>query len=408
MYLRFCLYTILRNQQFYAPFLLLALRDADLSFTRIGALYMVRSITVNLLEVPSGAVADRWGRRRTLALSMLAYCVSFLLLGLGAGFWTFAAAMVLYGVGEAFRSGTHKSMIYQWLALQGRKKEKVSFYGSVRSWGKIGAGVNVVAAGLLAAWTGAYTAVFLAAIVPYLLNALNVFTYPHELEGPAKRKGPSSYGEFLRKLWTTLRAPRMRSLLLRSVAFEGLFATTKDYVQPMIRTLLPAAVVLAWVAEDQRATVAVTAFYVVGYVLSSVASRRAGRLADRLASPRAAELFFWGANLLVFGGIGAALVFDSLAGVVAAFLLLLALQNLWKPINSAAFADEGSEEALTTVLSVQSQAKSLFAAALAPVLGLAIDYGFAGELYPVALLGLGLSTLVLGVTLRRRPPPETH
>jgi len=402
MYLRFCLYTVLRNQQFYAPFILLALRQTGLTYTEIGGLYAIRSLTVNALEVPSGAMADSWGRRSTLALSMLAYCVSFLLLGLGAGFWPFAVAMVLFGVGEAFRTGTHKAMLYQWLQLEGRSDEKVTFYGRVRSWGKLGAALNVVLAGGLAAATGRYSVVFVAAIVPYALNALNVFLYPAALEGPAKRRARGELRAVVRNLWRSLRTPELRKLLVRSVTYDGLFKTTKDYVQPMIQALLPATALVAWMSAEQRTALALPAFYLGAHLLSSVAARRAGHMARWFGSPRRGEMFFWGANLVLFAGLGVSLLLSSLAGVVVCFLFVFGLQSAWKPINTAAVADAGDDDALATLLSVLSQAKSLFAAALAPLLGLAVDHLAGGGLYPVPVVGVVLALVVLGVTARRR------
>ena len=79
---RFSLYGFLKNQRYFEPFLLLALRSLDLSFFVIGLLIAFREVTLNLLEIPSGAVADLWGRRRAMKLSFSAYILSFLLFGM--------------------------------------------------------------------------------------------------------------------------------------------------------------------------------------------------------------------------------------------------------------------------------------------------------------------------------------
>ena len=79
---RFCLYGFLKNQRYFEPFLILILLDRGLSFTVIGALVAVREVTTNLLEVLSGALADTWGRRRSMVASFAAYVASFLLFAL--------------------------------------------------------------------------------------------------------------------------------------------------------------------------------------------------------------------------------------------------------------------------------------------------------------------------------------
>ena len=148
MLFRFSLYGFLKNQQYYDPFLILAFRAKGLSFTEIGLLIGFRELCVNLMEIPTGAVADVAGRRRSMILSHLAYIGAFLIFGLCSQVWTLLAAMFCFSVGEAFRTGTHKAMIFSWLRLQGREKERTKVYGYTRSWSKIGSAVSVILAGI--------------------------------------------------------------------------------------------------------------------------------------------------------------------------------------------------------------------------------------------------------------------
>ena len=37
--------------------------------------------------------------------------------------------MLLFALGEAFRSGVHKAMIFEYLRLQGWEEQKVRYYG---------------------------------------------------------------------------------------------------------------------------------------------------------------------------------------------------------------------------------------------------------------------------------------
>ena len=65
---RFSLYGFLKNQQYYAPFIILAFREKGLSFFAIGLLVGFRELCVNIMEVPTGAIADLYGRRRSMIL----------------------------------------------------------------------------------------------------------------------------------------------------------------------------------------------------------------------------------------------------------------------------------------------------------------------------------------------------
>ena len=144
MLFRFSLYGFLKNQRYFEPFLVLALLEKGLGFFEIGLLIGFRELTVNVLEIPSGAVADVWGRRRSMIVSFSAYIVSFLALGWGTHLGFLFLAMFFFAIGDAFRTGTHKAMIFQWLRLEGRLDERTRVYGFTRSWSKLGSAVSVL------------------------------------------------------------------------------------------------------------------------------------------------------------------------------------------------------------------------------------------------------------------------
>ncbi|MEE9435982.1 MAG: hypothetical protein V3V37_04805, partial [Candidatus Adiutricales bacterium] len=69
---RFSLYGFLKNQQYYDPFIVLVFLEKGLSFFMIGLLIGFREICINIMEIPSGAMADMFGRRRSMILAFSA------------------------------------------------------------------------------------------------------------------------------------------------------------------------------------------------------------------------------------------------------------------------------------------------------------------------------------------------
>ena len=124
MLFRFSLYGFLKNQRYYDPFLYLVFIEKGLSYFEIGILIGFREICTNLFEIPSGAVADLYGRRRAMIFSFCAYIVSFAIFAESTSLFLLFAAMFFFGLGDAFRSGTHKAIIFDWLRQQGRSDEK--------------------------------------------------------------------------------------------------------------------------------------------------------------------------------------------------------------------------------------------------------------------------------------------
>jgi len=413
MLFRFCLYGFLKNQQYYDPFLILAFRQKGLSFGMIGALIGFRAICINLMEVPTGAVADVMGRRRSMITSFLAYIGSFTIFGLCDQLWALFAAMLLFSIGEAFRTGTHKAMIFDWLARQDRLAERTAVYGRTRSWSKLGSAASVIIAAGLVFSTRQYSLVFLFCIIPYMVNIINFLGYPAYLDGPRQDadKPAGVLSTLFAAISQSFRHRRLRRLLVESMGYEGLFQTSRDYVQPVIQAAclsLPLMLFLGdrfGLDQRQRVAIGVGAVYFALHLLSSLASRGAGGFAGKFGGEDRSARVLWILNLAVF----ALMLTGILAGVspltIAAFVLLAICQNFWRPILVGRVASHADSAQTATVLSIESQAKSLFIAIIAPLLGWTVDlvtvYHHDLRFLPIAALGILISTAML-LTGRRR------
>lgn len=412
MLFRFSLYGFLKNQQYYDPVLILAFRQKGLSFAMIGALIGFRAISINLMEIPAGAVADVMGRRRSMIASFLAYIASFAVFGLCDPAWTLFAAMFLFSIGEAFRTGTHKAMIFQWLEREGRLAEKTAVYGHTRAWSQLGSAASVVIATILVFSTEQYSAVFLFCIIPYVLGIVNFLGYPSCLDGsPANVAGP---GGILRMMVSSvsqgLGNRSLRGLLLESMGYDGLYGSTKDYVQPIIKAAclsLPVMVALGQqfsLEERQRVAIGVGVVYFTLYLLSSVASGSAGRFAAWLGGDERTARVIWATTLGLFVVMASGIAAGITAVTVVTFVLLAVFHNLWRPVLVSRVASHADPAQTATILSIDSQASSLFLAAMAPLLGWSVDwfasYGDQFRFLPVA--GLGIFVAGLMVLNRRR------
>jgi MFS family permease len=402
---RFSLYGFLKNQRYFEPFLVLAFLDKGASFFLIGLLIGSRELWVNLLEVPSGVVADLYGRRRAMMLSFLAYIVSFVILGLADGAPALFLAMALYAVGDAFRTGTHKAMIFAWLRREGRTDERTRVYGYTRSWSKLGSALSGLIGAALVLLGGSYVWVFWLSIPPYLLGLVNFLGYPRWLDGGSRE--PRAAREAARTLWRVARDSLglrpLRRLMAESMGFEGCFQASKGYLQPLLQTAA-----LAWVGglalgdglePARQAALLVGPVYLVLHILSAWASRQAHWLVARAGGEEQAARVSWWLAAGLYALLVPALALELYALAIGAFLLLHVVQNLWRPVLISRIDAHGSERFGATVLSIENQAKSLATMALAPALGLAVDAaaagGLGGELWPVGLLGAALAMAFL-------------
>ncbi len=394
---RFSLYGFLKNQQYYEPFLVLAFLEKGLSFFQIGLLISFRQICVNLMEIPSGAIADLYGRRRAMMLSFTAYIVSFAVFGGSNMLWQLFAAMFFFAIGEAFRTGTHKAMIFTYLRMQGRIDEKTRVYGYTRSWAKIGSAVSVVLAALFVIASSNYTSIFYFSIIPYVAGLINFAGYPKELDGRAEGsvsvRGVARH--LLESLGISFKRRSLRRLMLESMGFTGFFKASKDYLQPILKSAalaLPAGLMLN---EIQRSAVLVGGVYFVLHMASAYASRNSHRICEYAGDEEKAARFLWGADFLLYAALLPLLYLRLYSLAIAGFILLYLMQNFWHPILISRFEEHASETRGATVLSIENQAQSVSIMIMAPLLGLAVDYlrraDYGGEFWPVGAAGAAIA-----------------
>ncbi|MCP3963197.1 MAG: MFS transporter, partial [bacterium] len=399
---RFCLYGFLKNQKYYEPFLILAFLEKGLSFFDIGLLIAFREVAINFWELPSGAVADLSGRRRAMIFSFASYLVSFVIFALSAEVWMLFVAMGFFALGEAFRSGTHKAMIFDWLMLEGRADEKAKVYGTTRSWSQLGSAVSVLIAAVIVIVEGSYTWIFWYSMVPYAAGLINFFGYPAELDGgrnerPSPRAVVRHLARALRQCWRT---PPLRRLLVESTLHKGTYKTVKDYLQPLLQQsalLLPFLLALD---DAGRAAVLVGAVYFGLYLLSALATRTAHRVRDAAGGAARATRRVWLVNGLAYLALTAALFAGWNAAAIALFVLLALLLNVWLPIYLERIDDASDREIGATLLSVDAQSVSVYVMLIAPALGWAVD---AVGLWPVGVVGALAAAIVL---VQPRPAPH--
>ena len=87
------------------PIVVLFYQDNGMGMHEIFQLKAIYSIAIVVMEIPSGWMADVWGRKKTLILGSILGSAGFLMYSFSFGFWTFAIAEVILGIGYSFVSG---------------------------------------------------------------------------------------------------------------------------------------------------------------------------------------------------------------------------------------------------------------------------------------------------------------
>ena len=121
------------NARFYYPVFAIYFLEHGLTWEQFGILNGIWAITIILLEVPSGSLADTLGRKSLLVLAGICMALEMLALlfapmdGSTWVFSLFAINRIISGVAEAAASGADEALAYDSLKEAGMEKE----------WGKV-------------------------------------------------------------------------------------------------------------------------------------------------------------------------------------------------------------------------------------------------------------------------------
>ncbi|MCX7026448.1 MAG: MFS transporter [Spirochaetes bacterium] len=144
-------FSFLKSLNFFGavavPFYLYRIK---LDYGRMFILEAVFSAAMMILEVPTGIVADRWGRKISLAWGSVFLALGFLVFGIFRNFWVLVGAEVLCALGMTLVSGADKSLLYETIKAGEAGEEPTTIFARYEAAGTAGMFVAFPAGSLFA------------------------------------------------------------------------------------------------------------------------------------------------------------------------------------------------------------------------------------------------------------------
>lgn len=368
------LYRFLMDFQLWLPIWVLYLRDEKgFSLTQINLLDTPFFLLIVLAEVPTGAIADRFGRRTSLMLGAAFFAVAVFVFGIADNFVVIMISYVSWGLAVTLQSGADVALLYDSLKEDGRERQFQRI--NSRLWA-LRATASVL--GLLIGAPLAAAMSFQAVIIgSAAIGGLAVPVALWMREPPHRATKHEAYFDTLfmgiRDMW---RAPALRYVVMFSgVVALGAFAPHL-FEQPFLAEKGIAVEAFGfWQAPIRAAGI-------VGALGTGWWLTRLGERGAFLSLP-----LMIGAGCLLLATVDSTWIFG-------AFVLLGIVHGMHSPALANYVNHRIPSERRATMLSVQSVAASIFLA-MQPVGGLVADtYGLRA-----AFLTYGLLTLILGLGL---------
>ncbi|MEA2105677.1 MAG: MFS transporter [Bacteroidota bacterium] len=134
----------------FMPIVVLFYEDNGLAMRHVFLLQAIYSVSIIILEIPSGYFADALGRKSTLVIGTIMGFLGFLTYSFSYGFVGFLVAEIILGIGQSLISGADSAMLYDTLQETGKKEQYIKFEGRMISIGNFAEAIAGVLGGLLA------------------------------------------------------------------------------------------------------------------------------------------------------------------------------------------------------------------------------------------------------------------
>ena len=347
------LYSTFAELLILGPILVLFLIAKGLSFTEIMVLQSISAIAVVLFEVPTGAVADKIGRKESLLLGSLLWAVSLGIYVVGNSFPMFMLAEVIFSLGATFKSGADNALMYDSLKAVGREKEFQRIEGKARSFALYAQAIGSIIAGFV------YE---VNVNLPFLISALFMvvtiiislrFKEP-PIEGKVGKYGINYIDQIKQSGKFILSHEKIKAIIIFTMMFFIFYRTAFFYYQPYMEAV----------------QIPVRYFGIIFFIFNITAAFASKRSHWIMEKTKPRTLTFMALLMIIsFVLLGAVKMWFG----VFAILFQQIARGIYRPVTTKYLNKHIPSDKRATVLSFQSLACNMSVAIVFPLMGILKD-----------------------------------
>ena len=364
-------------------------------------------VAVFLFEVPTGVVADVYGRRLSLVLGALLVGAAFLVEGLVPLFWAVLFAQVLFGIGATFRSGAWPAWIADELGNEGVGRVYLRGSQASRVGAIVGIGVGVaVSSGYLNLPVSDLAApLVLAGLVTLLLGLLMAAAMPEDGFRPVPRVERESWRTMVDVGVRGARLARRRPEFLAVLSIALFYGASSEPFDRFWELQVLEVTGFALPAQDVLGPTAWWGIVSVATLLLGIgAVEIVARIID-VDAPRVAVRALAATNALAAACLVAFALSGNFAAALCAYLLYKVVRSVGGPIMTTWTNQQLEPDVRATGFSMSAQVDAFGQVASGPLMGLvATSAGLRVALMSTAaLLAPPQAVLTRFAFLRRKP-----
>lgn len=232
----FYIYSLFDELLIIGPIMVIYLFFKGFSFSEIMLLQSISAIAIVIFEVPTGAIADKVGRKFSIGLSKLMWILSLVIYILGTSFIDVAIAEIVFSIGITLKSGADSALLYDSLKALGREEEFTKIQGRARSNIYITQGIGAIVASFIYSINEYLPMIF---SIGFMVIAFIVVLF---FEEPPIENKKGKYGE---KYFTQIKEsgkyvlyhPKIKSIAIFAMIFFAFMRAGFWFYQPYMESV---------------------------------------------------------------------------------------------------------------------------------------------------------------------------
>lgn len=231
----------------YMPIIYLFYNENGFAVSELFLLHAIYSAIIAFFEVPSGYIADMWGRKKAIVLGSFCGALGFAAYSVSYGLGGFIIAEVFLGIGQSLISGADSAMLYDTLLERREEKKYLKTEGRMAAIGNLSESLAGIVVSLVV-FSTYRTYYFLQTGLAVFAWLTALFLIEPQVHGKKMKSGIKEILYILNHSLRTNTALRDFILLAALIGFASL--STAWFAQPIFKAVqLPANWYgYAWVA----------------------------------------------------------------------------------------------------------------------------------------------------------------
>ena len=220
------IYNFLLQMNITSAIWVLYLAFKGMSLVEIGLLEAIYHITGLLFELPTGAIADLYGKKFSVVVGRIISVISCVLMITANSFLAFAIAFILSAAAMNLNSGASEALVYDSLKELGQEDKYKKIWGNIAFCMSIAQGLAVLLGGILADVRFLYAYIFGTIIQIGALIASFSFKEPSSNKDKEEKQG----NILVYQLVTSIKVLKDRKMVLYLILFSALVASIQTTV----------------------------------------------------------------------------------------------------------------------------------------------------------------------------------